>query len=86
LGQYEEAMKDFNYAIELNPKNGFPYYKKAYLYTLQGNIATACFLLHQAFKLDFRRLCKLVKTDPDFNSIREDERFKKLIAEYCSGC
>jgi hypothetical protein len=42
--------------------------------------------LRQVFKLNSDKYCELIKTDPDFDSIREDERFKKLIAEYCNDC
>ena len=45
-----------------------------------GNIDDALKNLEQAIKLD-KSYIESARTDKDFNSIRNDKRFKKLIAE-----
>ena len=47
----------------------------------KGNLESAIENLQQAIKLSPEKYQEMAKTDSDFDKIREDERFKKLIQE-----
>ena len=78
LGRYEEAIADYDKAIEINPDLGEAWYGKAASYALQNDIDSALKNLEKAFSLN-SELREYAKTDPDFDAIRGDQRFKDLI-------
>jgi tetratricopeptide (TPR) repeat protein len=80
IGRYDDAFANFEKALELKPKPNFAtlYYNKAYYYILQNQIELVIENLKQAIEL-YPKLKEDLKTDPDFDAIREDERFKQLI-------
>jgi tetratricopeptide (TPR) repeat protein len=80
LCQYEEAFSSLKKALELNPNSGGTYYNQAYYYISQGEISVAIECLKKAIHLS-PKLKQIAKTDPDFDVIREDDRFKQLIEE-----
>ena len=78
LGRYEAAIASYDKAIEINPDLYQAWYNKAASYALQNDIDAALKNLKQAFSLN-SQLREYVKTDSDFNAIRNDQRFKDLI-------
>ena len=78
LGRYKEAITSYDKALEFNPNFNYAWYNKAAIYALQNNIDLALKNLEQAISLN-PELREYVKTDSDFDAIREDERFKELI-------
>ena len=80
LGRYEEALQSFDQALQIQPDFADAYYNKACWYGLQGTIDLAIETLRQAITLnsDYQ---EMAKTDPDFDRIRNDDRFRSLIGE-----
>ena len=78
-GRYTEALADCEQAIEQNPKHESGYYGKACCYALQGEIGQAIDNLQKAIDIAPSRCRREAKHNPDFDSIRDDERFRALI-------
>jgi tetratricopeptide (TPR) repeat protein len=85
LDRYEEAITSFDKVLEIQPSHHIACYKKACCYALQGNIEQAIENLQQAINLSPDECREWAKTDSDFDSIREDERFHALIQEPLPG-
>jgi tetratricopeptide (TPR) repeat protein len=81
LGRYEEALISFDKALEIKPDLQQAWYNKAACYALQGNVEQAIENLQQVINLNPDTYRELAKTDSDFDSIREDDRFQALIQE-----
>ncbi|MFN6571296.1 tetratricopeptide repeat protein [Dendronalium sp. ChiSLP03b] len=80
-GRYQEALASCEKALELQPNDESGYYGKACYYALQDNIDLALENLQQAINLN-PPLCRIeAKTNPDFDSIRNDVRFQALLKE-----
>ena len=78
---YDKAIKDFDEAIRLDPKYASAFYGKACCYSLQGKSDQAIENLAKSLELgweDFKHL----EADTDLDSIRDDPRYKKLLAKY----
>jgi len=80
LERYEEALADFNHSQELRPEHPDTIYNLSCLFSLWGKTKDALDNLEKAISLD-KNCCKDAKTDKDFDNIREDPRFKKLVGE-----
>jgi tetratricopeptide (TPR) repeat protein len=80
LGHYQEALNSYERALRLKPDAPNPLYNKACCYALQNNVDLTVENLERAISLnpEYR---EMAKTDSNFDSIREDERFQKLIQE-----
>ncbi len=65
--------------MEFKPDDHTAFYNKARTYALQGNIEQAIQNLQVAINLNPEECGKWAKTDSNFDSIREDERFQALI-------
>jgi tetratricopeptide (TPR) repeat protein len=78
-GRYTEALADCEHAINQNPKHESGYYGKACCYALQGDIGQAIDNLQKAIDIAPRRSRREAKHNPDFDSIRDDERFRALM-------
>ena len=78
---YDKAIKDYDEAIRLDPKNESALYNKACCYSLQGKPDLAFENLAKSLELGFNDL-KHLEADTDFDSIRDDPRYKKLLAKY----
>lgn len=85
MGQYGRAIEDYNQAIKLNPEYSMSYYNMACSYTFQGNVDEAIHWLSQALTKDPKEHCEFLKHDSDFDSIRGEEEFQKLLEKYCDG-
>jgi tetratricopeptide (TPR) repeat protein len=78
LDKLEEAIKSYNKAIEINPDDANAFYNRACTYGSLDNIDLALQDLQTAINLDAK--CReMAKTDPDFDSIRNDAGFQALI-------
>jgi len=78
LKGYKEALADFSRSLELRPDNGGTLYNLACLFSLWGKTDDALAYLEKAIDKD-KKWCEDAKTDEDFENIRNDPRFKKLI-------
>jgi tetratricopeptide (TPR) repeat protein len=78
-GRYTEALADCEQAIKQNPKHEVGYYCKACCYALQSESGQAIDNLQKAIDIAPRRSRNEAKHNPDFDSIREDERFRALM-------
>jgi tetratricopeptide (TPR) repeat protein len=79
-GRYTEALADCEQAIKQDPKHESGYYGKACCYALQGEIGQAIDNLQKAIDIAPRRSRREAKHNPDFDSIRDDERFRALMS------
>jgi tetratricopeptide (TPR) repeat protein len=79
LGRYEEAITSYDKALQFKPEDHKSWYNKACCYALQGNFDAAIANLSHAIELNPDEYQELAKTDSDFDSIRDDERFKALV-------
>ncbi|MBA7519650.1 Beta-barrel assembly-enhancing protease [subsurface metagenome] len=76
--RYDDALADFNRSIEIKPDNAGPLYDLACLFSLQRKTDDALTCLKKAIEGD-NKYREMAKTDKDFDNIRDDPRFKKLI-------
>lgn len=81
LGRYDEAYSSFEKALKLKPNSGGTYYNRAFYYLSLGDRDAAIADLQQAIKSSsyYVSLREVAKTDPDFDPLREDDRFKQLM-------
>ncbi|MBD2580536.1 tetratricopeptide repeat protein [Oscillatoria sp. FACHB-1406] len=79
LGRYEEAIASFDNALKYQPDYHEALYNKACAYAQQGNLDRALENLQHAIALNPEKYREMAKTEPDFDSIREDERFQVLL-------
>ena len=78
-GRYTEALAECEQAIKQDPKHEVGYYGKACCYALQGDIGQAIDNLQKAIDIAPRFSRNEAKHNPDFDSIRDDERFRALM-------
>jgi len=78
LGKYNEALIDFNHSLKLRSDNPEVFYDLACLFSLWGKVDDALTYLKKAIDKD-KKNCEKAKADKDFDNIRDDPRFKKLI-------
>ncbi|WP_198013406.1 tetratricopeptide repeat protein [Thalassoporum mexicanum] len=78
LNLYDESIVSFDKVIAIHPSYAGSYLCKACVYALQGNTDLAIADLKKAIELDPKYL-EMAKNDPDFDNIRNDDRFKQLI-------
>lgn len=79
LGADQEALACFDRALELKPNSGRTYYWKAAYHALKQQIEPALPNLSKALRFNGDYLRGELETDPDFDWIREDDRFKELL-------
>jgi tetratricopeptide (TPR) repeat protein len=78
LGRYDEALADYNRSLELRPDYPSAIYNLACIFSLWGKTDDALAYLEKAIKMD-KKYREMAKTDKDFDNIRDDPRFKKLV-------
>jgi tetratricopeptide (TPR) repeat protein len=78
LNRYEEAIFSHDKAIELNPDDPDQWFNRACCYALQGKVEETVHDLKRAIELDSIQREK-AKTDSDFDKVRQDEKFQKLL-------
>jgi tetratricopeptide (TPR) repeat protein len=79
MQQYDKALKDFNKAIELNPKYATAYYNKARVYSLTNRTEDACKMLKQSIESGFNNW-NSIQTDNTFDNIRESSCYKEIMS------
>lgn len=80
-GQYDEAKKVLNQAIEVYPKDPISYYNLACIYSLENNVDEAIAWLEESAARGFVDVYHM-KTDGDLDNIRGNESYKKIIEKY----
>ena len=80
LGRYEEAIASYDKALEIKPDKHEAWYNKACAYALQDQCDLAIENLEKAILLD-KKYCNMAKENSDFDIIRKDSRFQKLIGQ-----
>jgi len=73
--RYTEALADCEQAIKQDPKHESGYYGKTCCYALQGEVEQAIDNLKQAIDIASHLSRSEVRHNPDFDSIRDEERF-----------
>ncbi len=73
--QYDEAIADYRKAVELNPKNPYPYYNMACIYSIR-----ACEQLRKSVENGFKDWDG-IKKDEDLDNIRNSSCYKEIIRE-----
>lgn len=79
-GRLDEAEPFYLKAIRLDSEHPKPYYNLACLYSLQGKKEQVYPLLNKAITLD-ERLRAEAQKDPDFETLREDPEFGKILTD-----
>jgi tetratricopeptide (TPR) repeat protein len=79
-GEYEQTIESYTRAIAINANYSSAWYRMACCYAVWDNVDDAVQALQRAIQLN-RECREIAKTDSDFDGIREDERFKKLISD-----
>ncbi len=79
LGRKEEAIASYDKAIEFKPDYGEAYYNRACSYSIQGDFDRAISDLSEAIRLEPEEYRKLASTDSDFELLREDSRFLRML-------
>ena len=77
-GLYDQAISDYNKAIELNPNLGEAYYSLACIYSLKNEPNEACAWLKQAVSKGFREW-DWIKKDSDMDNIRNADCYKNIL-------
>ena len=78
-GRYIEALAACEQAIKQDPNHESVYYAKACYYALQGELESAIDHLQKAIAIAPRFSRMQAKLNPDFDRIRDDERFRALV-------
>ncbi len=78
-GKLDLAIQENNEIIRINPKFASPYYVLAIIGAVTGHADDAIANLKKAVSLD-ASIIERAKVDPNFNSIRSDGRFIKILA------
>jgi serine/threonine protein kinase/Flp pilus assembly protein TadD len=81
FGGKEEAMATLKRVFQLEPNDGLAVYNCSCAYALLGQKESALLTLRRAFESGFRTVGYWARTDSAFDSMRNDEEFKRLIAE-----
>jgi tetratricopeptide (TPR) repeat protein len=81
MGQYQEAVKVCNDVLEQIPGNVDAFYAKACCYALQNDLENAVQNLEMAIAQETSRniIKKRARRDPEFNNIRNENRFQILV-------
>lgn len=78
LGRYNEALADFNRSLKLRPDEADTIYSCSQLFSLWGKTGDALNYLEKAVGKD-KKYREMANKCKDFDNIRDDPRFKKLI-------
>lgn len=78
MGKYEDGLADFNRSLEIEPNNPNVLYDLACLLSAWGKTDDAITNLEKAINGDGKNR-EEAKTDEDFENVRNDPRFRKLI-------
>ncbi|NES72407.1 MAG: tetratricopeptide repeat protein, partial [Okeania sp. SIO2D1] len=79
LGIYGEAIACYDNAAKIKPDFFSAWYNKARCCLLKGAVEAGLKSLKKAISLNPSRCKEMAKNEPDFDDIRNNELFKKLI-------
>jgi tetratricopeptide (TPR) repeat protein len=80
LQQVDAAITAYEKAIFIKPDLFIAWFGKARCLAIQGNEEAAIESLQQAIQLNSEKAKEAMKTDPSFDRLRDNELFKKLVA------
>ncbi|MEA5565652.1 TPR end-of-group domain-containing protein, partial [Anabaena sp. UHCC 0399] len=75
----EEAISSYDQAVKFKPDFHEAWYNKACCYAIENNIEKAIENLQIAINFNPEECREWAKNNSDFDSIRDDERFKALM-------
>ncbi len=78
LGDLDSALNDYDLALALEPNSAGALFNRACIFSIKGEVGKALADLRRAISLDGQYL-DLARTDPEFEGIRDDPRFKTLV-------
>ncbi|NJO49286.1 MAG: tetratricopeptide repeat protein [Leptolyngbyaceae cyanobacterium RM2_2_4] len=79
LGHYEEAIESFDKSLEYSPDDARAFYNKACCYAVWRKPEKVIENLQRSIHLNPNKYREMARTDSDFDSIRDDERFQALL-------
>ncbi len=79
LAIYGEAIACFNNAVKIKPDFFSAWYNQARCCSLQGKVEVALQSLKKAISLNPGKCQEMAKNEPNFEQIRDNELFQKLI-------
>ncbi len=82
--EYNQAIDCYDKALAIKPDYAEALYNKVCVKFKNGDIDSGLIDLKKSIELNKDKFIKLAKEDKDFDSIRNDERFKALIASFLS--
>jgi len=80
LDQYERAQEEMEISVEDGAIGAIDYFHRSRIYAARGETQKALNDLERAFARGFRDFAG-IDACPEFESLRSDPRFKKLIAQ-----
>ena len=80
LGQYEAALSSYEQVLKIQPDDDLAWYNIACTYAVQDKLDLAIENLEKAILLD-KKYGKIAQENSDFDNIRQDLRFQKLIGQ-----
>ena len=81
FGEKEKAYRLLGRVLEIDPGDGLVLYNCACTYAVLGDEKEALTCLKKAIDSGYKNVREWVKSDPDFESLRENPEFKTLIAQ-----
>ena len=81
FGSIEETNATLKRVLELEPNDGLAVYNCACAYALLNETKASLILLRRAFESGFRAVTHWARGDSAFDSMRNDEEFRKLLVE-----
>ena len=79
LGHHEQELESWQQVLKLDPNNSLALYNVAYCYARKGEGRVALDFLRRALSEKPEELRAKAKTDSDFDRIRDDPEFRKLV-------
>ncbi|MGA7932466.1 MAG: tetratricopeptide repeat protein [Kovacikia sp.] len=76
--QLGEAIAAYEKAAQIKPDFFLAWFGRARSYALQANLELTLDSLQQAIQLNPEKTKEIVKTDPSFDQLRDNDRFKQL--------
>ncbi|HKU75545.1 MAG TPA: protein kinase [Pyrinomonadaceae bacterium] len=81
FGSIEETNATLKRVLELEPNDGLAVYNCACAYALLNETKASLILLRRAFESGFRAVTHWARGDSAFDSMRNDDEFRKLLVE-----
>lgn len=79
LGRYENAIRSFEKAIDIDPDDYYAWYGKACIEIKTGKIEDGLLHLEKPIKFGGEDYVDMARKDEFLDVVKNDERFKKMI-------